>query len=68
MGWYSFGFVGSLMVLELILEMNFLKMGLLLVLLLLPQSLQELFGKKIKRNVPLSVNNGFQAFGGCFLI
>ena len=62
-----FGFVGSLMVLGIDFGNEFPKDGIITCFIALAAiTTGTLWQKKLSGNVPLSVNNGFQAFGGCF--
>ena len=62
-----FGFVGSLMVLGIDFGNEFPKDGIITCFIALTAiTAGTLWQKKLSGNVPLSVNNGFQAFGGCF--
>ena len=61
-----FGFIGSLLVLGVDFGDEFPKDGLVTCFIALAAiTTGTLWQKKLSGNVPLSVNNGFQAFGGC---
>ena len=61
-----FGFVGSLLVLGIDFGNEFPKDGIITCFIALAAiTTGTLWQKKLSGNVPLSVNNGFQAFGGC---
>ena len=61
-----FGFVGSLLVLGIDFGNEFPKDGIITCFIALAAiTTGTLWQKKLSGNVPLTVNNGFQAFGGC---
>ena len=62
-----FGLLGSLMVLGIDFGSEFPFIGLYVsILALIAITAGTLWQKKISGNLPLSVNNGYQAVGGCF--